>query len=134
MLDVLQDQGAVRAFVVHGEGGLDEVTPTGETHFVALQDGIITEGVMTPEDFGLPRVSLDDLKGGDALHNAMALEGVLSGEVSAYRVAAVMNAAVALVVAGSASDFFEGAAMAEQAIANGQAMDVLRSLRHIAGT
>lgn len=131
MLDVLQDQGAVRAFVVHGAGGLDEVTPTGDTHFLALQDGIITEGVMTPEDFGLPRVSLADLRGGDAMHNAAALEGLLGGEASAYRVAAVMNAAVALVVGGGAEDFVEGVAMAEQAIVNGQAMDVLRSLRYI---
>ena len=68
----LQALGSSRALVVHGEDGLDELTTTGKTFTASLEDGRITRGEITPEDAGLKRASLADLKGGDAAQNAAA--------------------------------------------------------------
>ena len=73
----LKALGATRALVVHGADGLDELTTTDVTHFAGLEDGRITESTLAPEEAGLTRASLADLKGGDAAHNAAALTRLL---------------------------------------------------------
>jgi anthranilate phosphoribosyltransferase len=78
LAEVLRDLGSQSVWVVHGEG-LDEITTTGVTKVAALKDGTITNFELTPADFGLERVSLDALKGGDGAHNAAALQAVLDG-------------------------------------------------------
>jgi anthranilate phosphoribosyltransferase len=126
--NVLKALGSERVWVVHGRDGLDEITTTGETMVAALEGGTIRRFVITPEEAGLERSRPDDLKGGEAEHNAIALQAVLAGERTAYRDIAVLNAAAALVVSDKAASLRDGAAMAEAAIASGKAQSVLRRL------
>ena len=96
---VLADLGADAAWVVHGSGGLDELSPAGESKVAMLKDGKITVVTVTPEEAGLKRAPLAAIKGGDAKHNAEALAAVLRGAPGAYRDTVLLNAAAALVVA-----------------------------------
>jgi anthranilate phosphoribosyltransferase len=113
---VLQNLGSERVWLVHGSDGMDEMTTTGPTHVVALEDGAIRRFEVTPEQAGLPRSDITYLKGGDASHNATALMAVLDGARIPYRDIAVLNAAAALVLADKARDLKEGAALAGRAL------------------
>jgi anthranilate phosphoribosyltransferase len=124
----LQELGAERVWVVHGDDGLDEVTTTGPTRVVALEDGKLRHFEITPEQAGLPRGKIEDLRGGDPAHNASALRAVLAGAKNAYRDIAVLNAAAALVVAGKAQSLREGARLAESALDSGKASATLEKL------
>ncbi len=125
---VLGALGAERAWLVHGSDGLDEITTTGATEVVAWEAGAIRRFAITPEEVGLPRVSLADLKGGDARHNAAALTAVLGGAAGPYRDIACLNAAAALVVAGRAADLRAGLDMARAALDTGAARTILDRL------
>jgi anthranilate phosphoribosyltransferase len=116
LAQVLNNLGAERVWLVHGSDGLDEITTTGPTHVVALEDGNIRRFEVTPEEAGLPRSDITYLKGGDAAHNATALMAVLDGARIPYRDIAVLNAAAALVIAGKARDLKEAAALAARAL------------------
>jgi anthranilate phosphoribosyltransferase len=116
LAQVLNNLGAERVWLVHGSDGLDEITTTGPTHVVALEDGKIRRFEVTPEEAGLPRSDITYLKGGDAAHNATALMAVLDGARIPYRDIAVLNAAAALVIAGKARDLKEAAALAARAL------------------
>lgn len=128
MTKVLQSLGSTHVWAVHGSDGLDELTTTGATQVVALEDGRIRSFTVTPEDAGLSRSNSEALRGGDAAYNADALRRVLQGEKGAYRDIAVLNAAAALVVAGQAATLAEGARRAEAAIDGGEAKAVLDKL------
>jgi anthranilate phosphoribosyltransferase len=128
LAQVLRNLGSERVWLVHGSDGLDEVTTTGATKVTALEDGQIRSFEITPEDAGLTRASLADLKGGDADFNATALRAVLDGAKNAYRDIAVINAAAALIVAGKAKDLKEGAGLAQNALDSGAARDALAAL------
>ncbi len=125
---VLRELGSKRVWLLHGSDGLDEATTTGPTHVVALEDGEIRAFEITPEDAGLSRATAQQLVGGDPAHNARALRAVLAGEKNAYRDIAVLNAAIALIVAGRAVDLREGAALAEEALDSGAAAEKLAAL------
>ncbi|MEO7095895.1 MAG: anthranilate phosphoribosyltransferase [Polyangiales bacterium] len=136
LCDVLRLLGGSRAWVVHGEPcegaprGLDEVSPSGPTRVTELcADGTIRERVITPEDAGLERVSLQALRGGDAADNATIARAILAGERGAARTAVVLNVACALVVAGTAADLREGRERAEAAIDRGDASSTLERWR-----
>lgn len=88
--------GVKRAWVVRSEDGLDELSPAGATRVSVLADGAITERVVTPEDFGLARASLDSLRGGDAADNAAAIVAILDGDEHPATSAVILNAAAAL--------------------------------------
>ncbi|MBE7219461.1 MAG: anthranilate phosphoribosyltransferase [Caulobacteraceae bacterium] len=122
---VLGALGAQRAWLVHGADGLDELSTTGPSEVVAWESGGLHRFTIAPEDVGLPRASLSDLKGGDAEHNAAALRGVLAGAPGPYRDIACLNAAAALVVAGRADDLRAGLDMARAALDTGRAREVL---------
>lgn len=124
----LRELGSKRVWLLHGADGLDEATTTGITHVVALEDGDIRPFEIAPEDAGLQRASAKELVGGDPVHNAKALRAVLAGERSAYRDIAILNAAIALVVAGRAVDICEGAAQAADALDSGAAREKLAAL------
>ena len=128
LAQVLRNLGSERVWLVHGADGLDEVTTTGATKVTALEDGQIRSFEITPEDAGLPRAHLADLKGGDADFNAAALRAVLDGAKNAYRDIAIINAAAALIVAGKAKDLKEGAGLAQNALDSGAARDTLAAL------
>lgn len=128
---VLNKLGSEAVWVTHGEGGLDEITPTGTTWVAELKDGKVSSFEIQPEDAGIQRRSLDELKGGDAEFNARALRAVLGGDKNAFRDASTMTAGAALLVAGKAKDLKEGTRMAEQAIDSGAAEQVLAKLVEI---
>jgi anthranilate phosphoribosyltransferase len=117
----LQALGSVRALVVHGADGLDELTTTDVTHFASLENGRIAQGEIAPEDAGLPRARLSDLKGGSAADNAAALSRLFDGETGAYRDIVLLNAGAALMVSAIAKDIKEGVSLAAQALDGGAA-------------
>ncbi len=125
---VLKNLGSERVWVTHGEGVLDEITPTGTTWVAELKDSRVSSFEVTPEDAGLRRSAIDQLKGGDAQANAAALRAVLEGEHNAFRDAAVMTAAAALTVAGRVDGLKDGAVMAADAIDSGRALAALDAL------
>ena len=131
---VLGELGCEATWVVHGEGGLDEISPVGVTRVAELKDGNVRAFEITPEDAGLSRHAFEDIRGGDAEVNAAALRAVLDGKASAYRDAVLMNAGAALVVAGKAADIREGAELAAQAIGSGKARAVLDKLVEVSNT
>lgn len=112
--------GTEVAMIVSGEEGLDEISIDGGTRVAALGlPGIAAR--ITPEDAGLISHPLDALRGGDAVYNAAALRRLLEGEVGAYRNAVLLNGAGALIVAGEAPGWRDGAEMAAEAIDSGKA-------------
>jgi anthranilate phosphoribosyltransferase len=125
--EVMRDLGSETVWVVHG-GGMDEITTTGVTHVAALENGQIRRFDLTPEEFGVARATLDELKGGDGEFNAKALRAVLSGARNAYRDIALCNAAASLVIAGKATDILEGMILATQSLDSGNAASVLDRL------
>ena len=93
---------------------------------LSLEDGRVREIEIAPEEIGLKRAAMAELKGGDAAHNAAAIRRVLAGEKSAFRDIVVLNSAAALMVAGKASDIKQGAALAVQSIDSGKAAEALK--------
>ena len=131
LAEVLGRLGAVRAMVVHGSDGLDEITTTGPTDVAEWVDGAVRAYTITPEEAGLPRAAPEALKGGDAAYNAAALRAVLAGEAGAYRDIVLLNAAAGLMVGGRASDLKDGVAQAAAAIDSGRAQQGLDQLVQI---
>ena len=117
--------GLDAAWVVHGDGGLDEVSPSGPTRVAELRNGEVRTFELSPADFGVDSVSLEALRGGDANENADIIGRVLRGEAGAARAAVVVNAAAALCVTGIAADPETGAKRAAEALDSGAAEQVL---------
>ncbi len=135
-IGTLRELGAERALVLHGEVGMVEVSTVGKTRYAELRDGNITEGALTPEDFGLfsPLPNLEDLAPAlTPAENANLLRDVLRGKQAtpqdtARRNIVAVNAAVSLVVAGLAEDWRDGYQQALQGIDSGKALDSLERL------
>ncbi len=121
MAQVLKNLGSESIWVVHGSDGLDEITTSGPTSVAELKNGEIRTFEIAPEDAGLKRAKPEDLRGGDADHNAKALLDVLKGKPGPFRDVAILNAAAALVVAGKAKDLKDGAELAAKSIDSGEA-------------
>jgi anthranilate phosphoribosyltransferase len=126
--EALKALGAERVLVAHGKDGLDEVTTTDTSLVASLEDGKISRTEFTPEQVGLRRAALAELKGGSAAENAARLTALLSGETGAYRDIVLLNAAAALMVAGRAGDIMAGMALAVRAIDGGGAASKLKEL------
>jgi len=126
--EVLANLGSQRAWVVHGYDGLDELSTTGPSSVAELHDGQITLFDVTPEDAGLSRASLEDLKGGTAAKNATALREVLAGRCCPYRDIVLLNTAAALIVGGKAESLAHGVDIAAKSIDSGAAANVLAKL------
>jgi len=125
--EALRSLGAEKAWVVHGDG-LDEMTVCGPTDVAALDGDAIETFTLEPEDLGLARRPLAEIRGGDATRNAEALKAVLRDEESAYRDIVLLNAAGALIVAGRAASLEEGLQMARASLAQGRAARALETL------
>jgi len=125
---VLAALGTESAWIVHGAGGVDEISTAGPTQVAELKDGTVASFTIEPGALGLPVSPLEAIKGGDAVHNAAALRALLNGARSAYRDTVLMNAAAALVVAGRAASMVEGVALAAASIDEGRAHDRLDRL------
>ncbi|MHC5306863.1 anthranilate phosphoribosyltransferase [Bartonella sp. LJL80] len=124
---VLQGLGSKSLWVVHGSG-MDELTTAGETQVAALKNGEMTTFIVTPEEAGLERVTMDALRGGDPQHNADALRAVLDGKKGAYRDIVLLNAAAAFIIAGKAETLKQGVEIAADSIDQGKAKAKLEQL------
>lgn len=125
MADALQKLGSTAALVVHGSDGLDEITLTGQTYCAELKDGVIKEYTLSPNDFRLPTIRTEDIQGGDASVNAVALMDLLKGKKSAYRDIVLANAAATLVMAGHSKDLKQAVTIAVEIIDTGKALKIL---------
>ncbi|MCA9530228.1 MAG: anthranilate phosphoribosyltransferase [Myxococcales bacterium] len=127
---VLKVLGLEGAWVVHGHGGLDEVSPAGPTHVAWLRDGEVETLVVEPLDFGVEPFPIESLVGGDAARNAEIIESLLDGSLQGGpRAAVILNAAAGLCVTGLAKSPREGAERAEAAIDRGDARRLLAAWR-----
>jgi anthranilate phosphoribosyltransferase len=133
MLGALQALGAERAMVFHGDDGLDELTTTTTSTVHELFGGEIHSRTIDPAEFGLVRSEPSQLAGGDALSNARAVHAVLAGEAGAHRDIALLNAAAALLVAGSSHDFHAALDAARQSVDDGAAARALDTLVRVSG-
>jgi anthranilate phosphoribosyltransferase len=125
---VLGRLGAERAWVVHGEDGLDELTTTNISHVAALDRGTVSTFKISPRNAGLPDAKPEDLTGGDAAENAAHIRAVLGGNLGPFRNIVLLNAAAALLVAGKATSLRDGVALAAESIDSGRAKAVLEAL------
>ncbi len=126
--EALAELGARRAFVVHGEGGLDELSPYGTSLVVEVVDGDVREWELDPRDLGIEPSDPAALRGGSAAENAATIRAVFSSEAGGRRDAVLLNAAGALVAAGLASDLGEGVALGGESIDSGAASGRLDAL------
>ncbi|MEN2994514.1 MAG: anthranilate phosphoribosyltransferase [Thermodesulfovibrio sp.] len=126
---VLLRLGSKDIMVVHSEDGLDEITVTGKTYIVRAKDGKIMSTQIYPEDVGIKRAFLKDIKGADKKQNAKIALDILRGQRGHCRDMVLLNAAGALQVAGVVSDFKEGIEIAKESIDSGKAYNKLEELR-----
>ena len=129
--------GSVHALVVHGEPGMDEVSPMGITHVAEVRDGTVREWQIDPRHLGLDSASADELAGGDPATNARIIESVLAGEgPSGARAAVLLNAAAAIYVSGIVPTLGDAVAKAREALESGagrRALDRLRGAYQASG-
>jgi anthranilate phosphoribosyltransferase len=124
----LAELGVERAFVVHGAGGLDEISLAGETLVAEVRHGNVRRYVVTPEDFGVSSAPLAAVQGGTPAENAAIIRGIFAGEYGPRRDIVVINAAAALVACGTADNFLDGARLAGSALSSGAAGEKLSAL------
>jgi anthranilate phosphoribosyltransferase len=137
MIDVmaatLAELGVERAFVVHGAGGLDEISLAGETMVAEVRGGVVRRFTVTPEEFGVVRAPLESIRGGTPAENAALIQRILENEAGPRRDIVVINAAAALVAASVADNFREAAGLASFVISSGAASEKLASLAAFTG-
>ena len=133
VLGVLQANGAHHALVVYGHDGLDELTTADTSTVHELRDGDVRTYVVDPVELGLGGATRTDLLGGDAATNAAVARSVLDGNRGPHRDIVVLNAAAALVAAGTSDDLVDGIASAEASIDGGHAAAVLDALVRVSG-
>ena len=126
--DALAVLDSRRAFVVHGAGGIDELSPAGSNRVFEVADGTVRERMIDPLELGIARCNPEDLAGGTPLENAQTAREVLAGAHGAKRDAVVLNAAGAIAASGHAEDLADGLAAATAAIDSGAAIARLEEL------
>jgi len=124
----LAELGVERAFVVHGAGGLDEISLAGETMVAEVRNGAVRRFTVTPEEFGVTRAPLESIRGGTPAENAALIRRIVEGEAGPARDIVVVNAAAALVAAGVAANFREAAGLASFVISSGAVSEKLATL------
>ena len=129
MARVLADLGAERAFVVHGEDGMDEISICVPTRVAEVMDGRVATYTLSPEDVGFRRAPLEALRGGAPEENARICVSILQGETGPRRDIVLLNAGAALVAAGLAGTVADGVARAAESIDGGRAYATLEALR-----
>jgi anthranilate phosphoribosyltransferase len=134
LADALVQLDATRAFVVHGAGGIDELSPSGPNLVCEVDNGSVREYELDPLELGIERCGPEELRGGDPAANAAALRSVLSGADGGHRSAVILNAAGGIAAAGHAADLRDGIAQAREAIDSGSAaarLDDLVEFSHV---
>ena len=128
---VLHRLGCRHGFVVHGSDGMDEITLTGETLVAEVTPSGVALKTVSPEQLGLTRCTMEALKGGDAVANAMIVRSVLAGEQGPRRDIVLLNAAYALVAAGKTATPAGGITLAAEAIDSGRALAQMERLAEL---
>src|SRR3954470_9929820 len=128
LAEALTMLGIHRAIVVHGLDGLDEITVTAATRIAEVREGNVRAYEVTPEEFGMSRVKIDELAGGDAAANAEIIRNILKGEKSSRRDVVVLNAAAALAAAGVADTIADALPLAARSIDSRGAAHLLDNL------
>ncbi|WP_191601003.1 anthranilate phosphoribosyltransferase [Marinomonas algicola] len=130
MAEVLQLLGSRHAMVVHSKDGLDEISIAEPTYVAELKDGVVTEYEILPEEYGIPRQSIDPLQVNDAEESFVLVKQALAGKgkVNPARDIVALNAGAAIYVSGIASSYAEGVLMAEDVIGGGLATEKLSAL------
>ncbi|MBI5876213.1 MAG: anthranilate phosphoribosyltransferase [Chloroflexi bacterium] len=128
MAEVLQRLGGQAAYVVHGAGGLDELSTIGPNHVTAFRGEQLSEFELDPQELGLPRATLDDLRGGTPEENAVITRRILGGERGPRRDTVLLNAAAALTAASAAPDLRAGLIIAADSLDSGRALQKLDAL------
>ncbi|MAZ03889.1 MAG: anthranilate phosphoribosyltransferase [Sneathiella sp.] len=131
MAETLRELGSTHVWIMEGADGLDELTTTGPSRVVELKNNEITEFEITPEQFGIERVSIEALKGGTPEENAKALMALLNGAPGPYRDVALLNAGAAIMIGGKCDTVGEGIALARQSIDTGAALNAFEALKRI---
>ncbi|WP_340151551.1 anthranilate phosphoribosyltransferase [uncultured Sneathiella sp.] len=131
MAETLRKLGSTHIWIMEGSDGLDELTTTGPSRVVEMKDGDITEFEITPEQFGIQKVSLEELKGGTPEENAKALMALLNGTPGPYRDVALLNAGAAIMIGGKCDTVAEGIELARQSIDTGAALSAFEALKRI---
>jgi anthranilate phosphoribosyltransferase len=126
--EVLLKLGTRRAFIVHGAGGIDELSPAGPNLVYEVANGLVRERTIDPLELGVGRCAPEDLRGGTPEENASAIREVLGGEAGPHRDAVLLNAAGAIAAAGHADDLAGGLAIAAGAVDSGAAAERLNRL------
>ncbi|MEX2048587.1 MAG: anthranilate phosphoribosyltransferase [Gemmatimonadota bacterium] len=126
--EVLAALGAHRAFVVHGAGGIDELSPAGPNLVCEVVDGGVRRREVDPLELGVPRCDPEELRGGTPEENATAIRAIFTGEVGGRRDAVLLNAAGAIAAGGQARDLRDGLGYARDAIDSGAAAERLEEL------
>jgi anthranilate phosphoribosyltransferase len=126
--DVLLSLGATRAFVVHGAGGVDELSPAGPNLVCEVADGRVRRREIDPVELGVARCAHEDLRGGEPEDNARTIREIFAGADGGRRDAVLLNAAGAIAAAGHATDLEEGLGLAREAIDSGAAGERLEAL------
>jgi anthranilate phosphoribosyltransferase len=126
--------GVQRAFVIHGAGGLDEISLSGESQIAEVRGNSFARLTVTPELFGVKRAPIEDLRGGSPQENAAIILRIFQGETGPRLDVVVVNAAAALVLAGVANDFRTAAQLARMAIQSGAAAQKLEQLKSVGQT
>jgi len=125
---VLKNLGSVCAMVVHGMEGLDEISLCGPTKVAELRGGQVKEYMVEPEQFGLKRCRMEELRGGNAEQSAAIVRGVLQGDKGPARDVVLLNGGAALYVGGSAATIQDGMGLAAESIDSGKASEKLARL------
>ncbi len=126
--EALLQLGSERAFVVHGFGGIDELSPSGPSFVCEVRHGEVRERTIDPQELGLPACDPSELRGGEAAENAEAIREVFRGGNGGRRSAILLNAAGAIAAAGHAEDLREGLEQAREAVDSGAAAARLEQL------
>ncbi len=123
---------AKKIYIVHGFDGMDEITLCDNSYLLRFENGkIFEEEIINPQKFGLKKVELEALKGGDPKHNAAKLLALLDGEKSAYHDIVVLNTAFALKLADKVSKIEDGVDLAKELLQNGAAKQILEKLKSV---
>ena len=126
--DALVELDHLGALVVHGEAGIDEVSPLGATRVAHVRNGSVERFTITPEELGLSSCSAEEIGGGEPEENAATIRDVLAGKEGGPRTAVVLNAAAALMCSGTVDGWTEGVAAAARALDDGSAEAKLAEL------
>jgi len=134
MAAVLMNLGVEKGLVIHGKDTLDEISITGETRVTEFREGEVRSYLIKPEDFGMKRAELVEIRGGTKEKNAEIILEVLKGIKGARRDIVLLNSAAVFMIAGEARDFHEGIRLASHSIDSGKALDTLKRLAEFTHT